>query len=133
MGSSPDFFCDLLNELELCPLLVFRKLITDLTGSESALRAQVESVERYILSSLTDPVDNRLLILKLRRLSSDKTENYLLVGRELLKRKEASGTLVVVLKEECINIFASENLVSNTVISAARKELGKILIIHYLP
>ena len=77
--SAPNFLSDLLNELELVPLFFLCELITDLTGSESALWAQVESVERYILGSLTDPVDNDLLILKNRRLGCDKTKNDLLV------------------------------------------------------
>ena len=49
---SPDFFSDLADECELCPLLLLGQLVADFTGREAALRAEAQTVERNVLRRL---------------------------------------------------------------------------------
>ena len=79
---------------ELCPLLLFRELVTDLAGSKAALRAEAEVLERHILCSLVNACDDGVFILKLRALGRNQSQNDFLPGdeRSALKPPERASS-----------------------------------------
>ena len=62
---TPNFFRNFLDECKLCPLLRFGELVAYLAGGKSALRTEVQPVQRNYLRSLADTADYGLLVLQL--------------------------------------------------------------------
>ena len=118
---SPDFFSNFLYQRKLCPLVFFGQLIADLTGRKSALRAEAETIQRNVLCSLMDSVDNGLLVLQFRLFRSNQTQHYLFIGRNLCKRFKTAASLIIVFQQQCVYIFLCENIVCNRIIRAACK------------
>ena len=103
----PDFFCNLLDERQLAPLIRIGHKIAFLGGSEAALRAERQLLERHIFGSLADARDNVFLIFQLGILGGYQTQNDLLLA-DVAQRLETAGTVAVVLEEEPVHIAVRE-------------------------
>ena len=103
----PDFFCNLLDERQLAPLIRIGHKIALLGGSEAALRAERQLLERHILGSLADARDNVFLVFQLGILGGYQTQNDLLLA-DVAQRLETAGTVAVVLEEEAVHVAVTE-------------------------
>ena len=103
----PDFFCNLFNERQLAPLVLIGDKIAFLGGSEAALRAERQLLERHIFGSLTDTRDNVFLLFQSGILGGYQTQNDLLLA-DVAQRLETAGTVAVVLEEEAVHVAVAE-------------------------
>ena len=107
---SPYFLGNLLHMVYLSPLLRFSELVAYLAGSESALRAETQSVEWYILLCLVDAAYHLFLVFQYRRFGRYLSEYDLLVFRNILQRFETAGALVVVFQIDGIDVFLGKHI-----------------------
>ena len=87
----PDFFCNLLDKRQLAPLILFGDKVAFLGGSEAALRAERQLLERHIFGSLADTRDNVFLVLQLGVLEGYQTQYDLLLA-DVAQRLETACT-----------------------------------------
>lgn len=95
-------------------------------STKSTLRAHSNPLQRLLLSltrSLSDPIRSAqnsllhlLLILQLRQLCANHTNDNVLVGGEVLERLEASGALSVVLEVESVDVEVAEEFLGDDVV-----------------
>ena len=71
--SAPDFFCDFPDQRQLCPLFFLGEFITDFTGREAALGAEIQALQRHILRF--DIVGSFLRPEQLKRARADYAES----------------------------------------------------------
>ncbi len=107
---SPDLIRDFSYEIYLRPLSILCELIAYLAGSESALRAETQSVEWYILLCLVDAAYHLFLVFQYRRFGRYLSEYDLLVFRNILQRFETAGALVVVFQIDGIDVFLGKHI-----------------------
>lgn len=123
----PDLFCNLLYQAQLIPLLLSSQLVPNLTGSESALRTQAEILQRNEFRRFVDSADNGLLIFKLWALGCDQSQNDLFSLRNLCQAVKTSGTFIIKLQIEGIDILFCENVRCNRIIRTAAGVGGMII------
>ena len=99
----PDFFCNLLDERQLAPLVLIGDKIAFLGGSKAALRAERQLLERHIPGSLADTRDNVFLLFQPGILGGYQTQNDLLLA-DVAQRLETACTVAVVLEEEAVHV-----------------------------
>src|SRR5690242_16716792 len=96
---APNFLSDLHDQLELRPLLIFRKDIALFGGSEATLRRQTKLLQRQELCGLIDTTLDIILRFQPARLRRDKTQHNRLALRYETQRFEPTGTVAVVFQE----------------------------------
>src|SRR5712692_1634815 len=88
------------HHLELALLVVLGDAVTDDVGSEAALWAERELLERQILRRLLDPAPQAVDGLELRQLGADEPQDADLALRNVAQGREAAGARAVVLEQE---------------------------------
>ena len=123
----PHVACNVTDESELGPLLLLGEFVPDLAGSKSALRRQAEPVQRNQRRSLADSGFHRFRIFQFRSLRGDQSENDFLALRNQCERIKTTGTLVVLLEIEGVNVLLCEEVCGNVVVCTAACE-GRVII-----
>lgn len=128
LGFAPDLICDLPDQSQLRGLILIAEGVASLMGTESALWAETDTLERFFprllrpfrdsIGSLVDSVLDLFLVLQLAELGADRADDDVLVLREILQRFESSGSLRVVLEVECVDVEILKQLACNDVVRA---------------
>lgn len=117
----PDVGGDRRHQSDFLPLLVFTEGIALFRRGETALRTQANLLERHILRGLSETRFHPLRILQLAIFGGDQSENHLLMARtNKAQRREIPGAVVVVLKEEGIDIDAAKQHLGHRLVTAFR-------------
>ena len=94
--------------------------VANLTGGKSALRGEVQPVQRKIGGCLPDAGDDFSFILQLREFCGDEAENDLFAVRNGCKRSEAAGPVRIIFEIVGVHMLALQEVVRNAVITAGR-------------
>lgn len=95
---APHILGDGLYERDLSPLLFLGELVAFLSGGETALGGQAQTVERHILGRFGNAGLDRFRIFQFRLFGGNQAEHDLLVAGNLGERFEVTGTVIVELK-----------------------------------
>src|SRR6185369_9283708 len=110
--------CRLHDALELAPLVFLAHEIADHVGSEAALRADGEPLERDVFGGLVHAPRQVVDSLQLGDFRADQPEHYHLVLGHETERREAAGARAVVLEEEALVRQLVEEPLGDCVVAA---------------
>ena len=106
------------DKLQLGPLLFFGQEVAFHGGSESALRAERELLERKEAGCFVDSPKKIVLALEFGPLRADEAEDNDFAFRNKAQRLKGAGALVVVFEQEAVNGKFVEETLSDGVVSA---------------
>jgi len=95
---APDAMGSFGDELQLGPLIFFGEEISFGGRGEAALRAESQIFERDVFRGFVDAMGEFVGIFEARDFAADQAENDRFAARDETKRREGTGTLVVVFE-----------------------------------
>ncbi len=106
----PNALGNTLDQRDLCPLLVLGQLVANLAAGKATLRRQIQVLERNILCSLVNTLDDGVLVLKLSGLGGHQAQHDLLARGNVPQRLKTTGARRIELQVKRVDILVCEQV-----------------------
>src|SRR5262249_12469858 len=126
-SSTPNAARRVCNELQLCPLAVFRDQVPFCGRGKTTLGAKRQVFHGHKLLGFLDTLFENVGIFHLGNLGADESEHNRLPLRNEPERRKSSGALVIIFEQEPIDIERAKHFLRNRVVTSFRVPVAAIV------